>query len=218
MAALRSPNSLTFRVLFHLPENAGLVAEALVAMEIIFVTTNDEKWRLAVRILQKYPARLQRAEIDTPEIQAAAVEEVAGYSAKYAANQLGKPVIVTDGGYYISALNGFPGPFQKYMNDWLTPEDFINLMKPYADRRIVLKECLAFCEPDQNPILFTTEMNAEIAQKPAGVGSILDQVVIPEGYERPQGTYPIAVQREMWAEKLDHFHQFGKHIKQGNQE
>ncbi|MEM7133856.1 MAG: non-canonical purine NTP pyrophosphatase [Chloroflexota bacterium] len=183
-------------------------------MEIIFVTTNDEKWRIALRTLKGYPIELKRLQMETPEIQSTEVEEIAGYSSEYAANKLKKSVMVTDGGYYISALNGFPGPFQKYMNKWLTPDDFINLMKPHDDRSVQLKTCIAFCEPGGKPVCFTSVVNAKIAQKPEGQGSILDQIVILEGFEKPQGAYEIDEIRKHWAGMLSHYRQLGEYIRQ----
>ena len=185
----------------------------LLTMEIIFVTTNDDKWQVAVCVLREYPIELKRAQIETPEIQSMEVEQIAGYSSEYAANRLRKPVIVTDVGYFVSALNGFPGPFQKYVNGWLTPDDFINLMKPYEDRSVKVKECLAFCEPGGEPVCFTSTLNATIAREPAGKGRTLDQIMILEGFERPQGTYGIEELRKHWAEKLVHFWQLGEYIR-----
>ena len=45
------------------------------------------------------------------EIQAKTCAEVAGFSAKYAADKLGCPVLKSDSGLYIEVLGGLPGPY-----------------------------------------------------------------------------------------------------------
>ena len=89
-------------------------------LDLIFITGNQKKLDQAREKIQGYPINLIGTKLETPEIQDTNVEIIAGYSAQYAANKLGKPVVKTDAGYYIEALNGFPGPFIKYINQWLT--------------------------------------------------------------------------------------------------
>ena len=48
-----------------------------------------------------------------------AFQHVAIYAGEWACRQLGEPVVVTDGGFYIEALNGFPGPaLQMTRSSW----------------------------------------------------------------------------------------------------
>ena len=59
--------------------------------------------------------------------------------------KLERPVIKSDVGYFIEALNGFPGPFLRYINDYLTSEEILKLMEDKENRTILLKECLNIC-------------------------------------------------------------------------
>ena len=84
--------------------------------EIIMVTGNAGKYKIAKDIFIEKGLNLIQEKIETPEIQSYNVEDVSAYSALYAAKELNKPVIKSDVGYFIPALNGFPGPFVKYIN------------------------------------------------------------------------------------------------------
>lgn len=59
-----------------------------------------------------------------------------------------------DGGCYVEALNGFPGPFIKYINKWLYAQDFLRIMHGKKNRRMVWKTCLTYCEPNKKPAIF----------------------------------------------------------------
>lgn len=79
--------------------------------KLAFVTGNKYKFEVVRKVLAEQGVTLVQQNLDTPEIQSANVEEVASYSATWASDRLQKPVIITDAGYYIKALNGFPGPY-----------------------------------------------------------------------------------------------------------
>ena len=51
-------------------------------------------------------------EIEIPEIQEYDSAKIAAFSAEYTANLTQKPVLVTDVGYFITALKGFPRVFK----------------------------------------------------------------------------------------------------------
>ena len=170
--------------------------------QITFVTGNNYKFEVARKVLENSGIELIQQKIETLEIQSAQVEEIAAYSAKYAAEKLGKPVVLTDAGYYIEALNGFPGPFIKYINQWLTPEDLLKLMKGKKNRQIIVKACLAYCEPGKEPITFTNEVVGTIADKAVktdkeGATSI-NEIFIPEGYDKVESEIPREEMVEFW--------------------
>ena len=105
--------------------------------EITLVTGNLGKWKITKDIFDKYNINLLHEKINTPEIQSNDVVEVSKYSALYAAKKLNKQVIKSDVGYYIEELGGFPGPFLKYINDMLTSEDILNMMKTKNNKKSI---------------------------------------------------------------------------------
>ena len=154
---------------------------------IHFVTGNLYKFQVAEKALEGTGIVLVQEKLDTPEIQSIDVEKISSYSAKWAAEKIGKPVTVTDAGYYIETLNGFPGPFIKYINQWLTSEDLINLMVGKTNRKVVVRDSLSYCEPGKDPVTFMGETFGIISPHPVktnkpGTTSI-NEIFIPEGYD-----------------------------------
>ena len=97
-----------------------------VGHKLVYVTGNDFKIAVAERALVGSGVVLVQKNLDAPEIQSECVEDVAIYAGKWACRQLEEPVVVTDGGFYIEALNGFPGPFVKFVNQWLAAQDLLD--------------------------------------------------------------------------------------------
>lgn len=180
--------------------------------KVTFLTGNKGKWEIAKSIFADYGIELLQDKIETPEIQTLSVEEVAKFSVSYAVEKTGLNVMVSDVGHYIPALGGFPGPFIKFINQTLTPEDVLALMQGKQDRRVILRECFAYAEPNQEPVTFISEQQALIANLPEGEGSTIDRLLILEGFDRPKGTYSSDVIFEHWKNSLGGYHDLAKHI------
>lgn len=153
---------------------------------LIYVTGNSFKFDVASKVFMNTDIILLQKSLSTPEIQSKDVEEVAMYSADWACRELNQPVIVTDAGFCIEALNGFPGPFIKFVNEWFSVEDYINLMQGKTNRTIIVKDCLAYCHPGKEPVAFIGSYLGTLTDKP-GRKSItpIEQLFIPEGYNVP---------------------------------
>ena len=154
--------------------------------EIVMVTGNGGKYKVANDIFIKKGLNLIQEKIETPEIQSYNVEDVSAYSALFAAKELDSPVVKSDVGYFIPALNGFPGPFVKYINGMLSSEEILKMMENKIDRTIILKECLTFATPTGEIKQFINEEKASIALKAHGIGSAFDRIVVFEGQELPK--------------------------------
>ncbi len=111
-------------------------------MEIILNTSSEMKFAIAHDILKNYNIELKRDKVDVPEIQAKNTKEITEFSLAYAYEHFKKPVIVTDTGYYITVLKGFPGPFIKFINTWLTAEQILAMMDNMEDRSVDIIEYL----------------------------------------------------------------------------
>lgn len=181
-------------------------------MKLIFITGNKGKWQIANDVFSKYGIKLDYQKIDTPEIQTLVVEGVAEYSAKYASKKLNAAVIVSDVAYYIEGLGGFPGPFIKFINQTLTAEQILDLMKNVKDRSMVIKECLTLAIPGQEPVSFTCSLNTTIADYAAGEGSSIDKVMILDGYTEPKGLLSEEEIHEFFSKSLSTYHDMAKYI------
>lgn len=175
-------------------------------MKVAFVTGNQGKWEIARDIFAKYGVDLTQAKMETPEIQSLDVKEVALYSAQYAAQKLQMPVIKSDVGYYIPALNNFPGPFIKYVNQTLSSQDLLRLMDGKEDRSMIIRECLAFAHPNGFHHLFVHEQNTTLAKQEDGNGSSIDKIMILEGFSKTRGASDPQKVAEFWKKSLKLYH------------
>lgn len=71
----------------------------------------------AKQILEPLGIEMNNIKVETNEIQANTVEEVAMYSTKEASDKLKCDVLKNDTGLYVEALGGFPGPYTHYVDE-----------------------------------------------------------------------------------------------------
>lgn len=162
---------------------------------ILFITKNAEKFAIAHAAFIGTGIELVQEKLETPEIQGTSVEEISKYSARWAADKLGQAVVTSDAGYFIGALNGFPGPFIKYVNQWLAAEDILRLMNGKTERGVVVRDCLAYCEPGQEPHAFPGEARGALAEHIVRHGKTsIGTLFIPEGHTK---TEPELTEEEM---------------------
>lgn len=156
--------------------------------KIIYLTTNPYKIREAELILcDKYGIEIEAMEpgFEIYEIQAKTCGEVAGFSARYAADRLGKPCLKSDTGLYIDALGGLPGPYNAYFDKQIGVEKFLKMMEGETNRKARIEHCFAYCEPGKDPIVFSGGSNGTISTEARGeYGRWHDFFYIPEGETR----------------------------------
>lgn len=143
---------------------------------LVYVTGNKHKFQAAEYFLGKRDITLQQEKVNIDEIQSESIEEVAIDKAKKSFEVIKKALIVNDAGWMIPALNGFPGPFMKFINNWFRAEDLINLMENKTDRTIILKDIYVFYD-GTNPKVFSYEFKGKILGEPKGEGRPSDMVV-----------------------------------------
>jgi len=167
---------------------------------LTYVTGNELKFGVAAEVLRDSGIQLRQERLPVPEIQSCRVEEVAEYSALWASQTLRRPVVVTDAGFYIEALSGFPGPFIKFINEWFCAEDLLRLMQGKTNRRVLIRDCLAYCQPQEKPVTFCRLVRGVLATEPgAKVGTPIEQILIPEGYSVPASEIPPEERIRYWS-------------------
>lgn len=167
--------------------------------KVTYVTGNWAKIKAAKMILEPIGIEVDNVKMETIEIQADDVEEVAKYSAKYASEKLKCNVLKNDSGLFIDALNGFPGPYTHYADDKLTEDGILKLMEGIENRRAYFKETLAYCEYGKEPITFSSITSGTIAKEKSGkYGWSWDYIFIPDGYDKTFGNYPDEQRLLMW--------------------
>jgi len=138
--------------------------------KIVFVTGNAGKFAEIKEILASAGIEAIQDKGDYPEIQADDLEPIAAYSAKAAAEDLKIPVMVDDSGIFIKALNGFPGPYSRFVEDHLGNPRVLRLMENETNREAYFKTVIAFCEPGKDPLTFSGTVEGQIAFEERGDG------------------------------------------------
>jgi non-canonical purine NTP pyrophosphatase (RdgB/HAM1 family) len=183
-------------------------------MEVYFATGNPLKFSIASNILGSYGIKVLQEKIETPEIQSENGKEICEYSAKYASQKLKKPVIKTDVSYHIPALNGFPGPYIKYINKWLKAEDILKLLTDKKDRTIEIREYLSYAENQNNVVTFETLSKCRLSDKVySNKGSPIDQLLIRPGFDVPQNMLDSKKLQEVFSKEVKVWHDLGNYLK-----
>ncbi|MBR2709439.1 non-canonical purine NTP pyrophosphatase [Candidatus Saccharibacteria bacterium] len=185
--------------------------------KIVYLTTNKFKAREAKIVLgDKYGLDIEIVDPDFEiyEIQAKTCAEVAAFSAKYAANTLGKPCLKSDTGLYLEALGGLPGPYNAYFDKQLGVEKFLNMIKDETNRKATIEHCFAFCEPNKEPIVFIGKGHGTIAKEARGNdGRWHDFFFIPDGDTRTLaeiGDKDAAEKESKYGDAIDQFAKWAK--------
>lgn len=143
-----------------------------------FVTSNDNKLREAVKILN---CSLDMLDLDIQEIQSLSVEEIVEDKARRAYERVGKTVLVEDTGLYVKAWNGFPGGLIKWVMKTLGNEGLCRLVKDF-ERTTVVKACVGLCD-GRNVRVFTGEVTGIIVDEPRGQSGFgWDPLFQPDGW------------------------------------
>lgn len=168
--------------------------------KITYVTGNWAKIESARQILEPIGYEVDNIKMETPEIQADDVTDVAKYSAKWACEKLNKPVLKNDSGLFVKCLGGFPGVYTHYADDTIGVDGLLKLMRGIEDREAYFKESIAYCEPGSEPIVFEGFTKGKIAKRKSGkYGWSWDFVFIPDGESKTLGCFPDEKRWKYWS-------------------
>ena len=176
-------------------------------MKINYVTTNSYKFQNAQRFftaLGDKDIELIQYDIETPEVQEESVERVAASSASWVAKQISQPAVSLDVGFCIEELQGFPGPFIKFINKWLQPNDILKLMSGKQDRSAYFIDALAYATPDGKTKVFVIKTPGKIidADMVADTDWTADAVFIPDGHEKTLAVMDEEEKNSVWTGSL----------------
>lgn len=114
------------------------------SIPLAIATGNASKFYEATEIFKLLDVAIEQTPVDIDEIQHHDPIKIVESKVKSAYDVLKRPVAVNDSFWDIPALGGFPGGYMKDVSEWLSTQDFMNLMKDKDDKRIILHECMGF--------------------------------------------------------------------------
>ncbi|QQG45284.1 MAG: hypothetical protein HYW89_04795 [Candidatus Sungiibacteriota bacterium] len=141
---------------------------------LYFATQRESKVNSLKRELERLPNwGVLTIPFDVPEPRGENVKEIALAKVGYAQKFITKTgVIALDAGFYIDALDGFPGAMVNHIlkNTTLGVEAFLKLMCGVKTRSCRFTECLAFLDPKltRRPICFEAEIPGTLAEEQRG--------------------------------------------------
>ncbi|MCX6760751.1 MAG: hypothetical protein NTZ84_01410 [Candidatus Nealsonbacteria bacterium] len=144
---------------------------------IFYITGNRYKFKNAKIYADKLGFGLVQKKLRIKEIQSDSIENIVKDKAKQAFEVLKKPLIVSDSGWNIPSLKGFPGPYMHYINQWLEAEDFLSLMKGKKDKSIILENIICAIS-SKGSKLFKQIIKGKFVNRPKGIGLSSDRVVV----------------------------------------
>ncbi|MBT3230558.1 hypothetical protein HN358_02130 [Candidatus Uhrbacteria bacterium] len=170
--------------------------------DLYFITGNKHKFEVAENFFKNCDAgnyfNLIQHDISPPEIQSDSIGTIATSSARWAFEKIGKPLITADAGLQIEALNGFPGPFVKYMNSWFNQNDLLRMMDGKLNRTAVFMDALAFVFGDMEEV-FSSDTIGKLSTSPAKEdGYTVDQLFIPDGMDKSLVQLSNEERRDVW--------------------
>jgi XTP/dITP diphosphohydrolase len=147
-----------------------------------FVTENDHKYQEARRILDPFGIKIRKLASPKTEIQSTSLDAIAKFAAEEAAKKHLRTVVVEDSGLFISALDGFPGPFSSYVHATIGVEGILRLMRQQKRRDAYFQASLAVASPKDSSQQFLGKVRGTISYKSAGTkGFGFDPLFVPKG-------------------------------------
>ena len=172
--------------------------------KVALATTNSRKLAEAVAGCAPYGIEVVQVSLEIEEIQSADFTKVALAKAIEAFRLAGEPVVVTDTAWQIPALNGFPGAYMKEVAEWLTPQDFLNLMAPYSDKRVCFVESIAYKDAIEQKIFSREYWGEIITDIPSTNGNTIETIAAFDGktiaQNRDNGTFAYDPKDYVWAD------------------
>lgn len=134
---------------------------------LYFVTGNQHKIDSAKIILSPLHIEFEVINLPLIEIQSNSIEEIAKNKGEQAYEQLKKPLIIKDDGWHIDALNGFPGPYMKFVNEWFSVDDYQNLLRSKKNKKVIFTEVICYKDDTQTKV-FKGEIEGTYMDTPRG--------------------------------------------------
>ncbi len=150
-------------------------------MPIYFATSSARKVQEAAAILG---LPLTQINLDLPEIQALAVEEVVVAKARAAFAATGKTVLVDDTGFALEAWQGLPGALVRWFLETVGVAGICQMLAGAASRVVTVTTVVAVCDGEQ-VLLGRGALRGVVPAVPRGdLGFGWDTIFQPDGSDK----------------------------------
>ena len=145
-----------------------------------FATKNRGKYDEAARVAANYGIELVQLKVEKYEIQAEDLAKIATVAAERAFKESKMSgVVAEDAGFFVDALNGFPGPYSSYVYRKLGLEGVLRLLGNTAERAAHFSSAVAYCS-GRETACFEGVVKGTVGFTPIGsYGFGFDPIFIP---------------------------------------
>jgi XTP/dITP diphosphohydrolase len=151
-----------------------------------FITSNNNKFKEAQRILSAYKIDVKLIKVDLLEVQDDELENVSRFTLEYAKKKFIGKIMVEDSGLFIEDLKGFPGPYSAYIYRRIGCEGILKLLFNINNRYAEFRSAISFTNTntDMEIKTFTGVVEGQISKEKRGrEGFGYDPIFIPEKSE-----------------------------------
>ena len=114
-------------------------------MKLAVVTSNPHKAREVAAFFQG-ELEVEHVNLECPEFRHSDVGEIANGKARFAYDQLERPLIVDDTAFSVKALRGFPGPYAAYVLDAIGYQGILRLLEGVEERSASFETAIAYAD------------------------------------------------------------------------
>lgn len=152
-------------------------------MEVAIVTSNPHKVRETRKIAEPFGIELKHVDLDVPEVRGT-LQDVVQDKARRSFAEAGEPVICDDSGFFIDALDSFPGPFSAFVFKRLGCEGILKLMRGEKERGAEFR-CAAAYHDGKRMLVRLGIVRGTVTREPAGSGGFgYDPIFQPDGHRK----------------------------------
>ncbi len=156
-------------------------------MKFVLISSNDRKIE-ELKTLLEPEIEVDAIKMEYPELKLDDPCEISKAAAKMLCERIKKPVIVEDSGFFIDALNGFPGIMTKYTHNRIGLTGMLRAMKGVSNRKCWYKSAIGICLPGKQPACFFGIEEGKVAEKIRGKkGWGQDPIFMPKGKKKTYG-------------------------------
>ena len=152
---------------------------------LYFVTGNKSKFNEVLKIFQtqKVEFTIQQLNIETVEIQADTIKDVALFKLNSVKDKMNSSFFIEDAGFFVDKpLKGFPGVFSSYVFKTIGNEGILRLIDDFEGSRAHFSAVIAlYFKPLDKILIFEGEVRGKVSDKIKGKGGFgFDPIFIPD--------------------------------------
>ncbi len=167
-------------------------------VKLALMTQNEHKLRELTPLFQQYGVEFEAVALEKLEIRSDSVEEIARTAVLHAYDELERPVVLDDTGFFIEALNGFPRAYPAFVLATIGRKGILKLMRGVENRSAYFITAVGYTDDGENAMTFVGKMPGLIAQEERGTGGFgYDPIFIPEGFTDTYAQLPFSKKVEI---------------------